>query len=164
MFRSPEQALGFAFRIRDRSVISLPSGINLANKSEPGSNGDRLSQYDLHAQAGMVFSFLSRRPQVEQAYAFYLYGNDRERRLSAAFLAAYLRERLSRYEMNGTKLRRAIQAQTIRQVSDRTGLTQYKAWKFRQDLADELLPVRQRLMDALWQWLTQDVGDLASVE
>jgi len=156
MFRSPEQALGFAFRIRDRSVISLPSGINLANKTEPGNYADRLSQYDLHAQAGMVFSFLNRRPQMEQAYAFFLYGRDRERRLAAAFLGAYLRERLSKYELSSTKLRRAIQAQTVRQVSDRAGLTQYKAWKFRQDLADELLPVRQRLMDALWQWLTQD--------
>lgn len=153
MFRSPEQALAFSFRIRESNVISLPSTVYIAQKVEAQSTTDRLTRYDLHAQAGMVFSFLSRRPEMEQAYAFYLYGTPRERKLASNFIARKNRDRFSRYGLDKFRLRQAILARSVRHVSEVTGLTEWKSWKLRRDIAGVMEPVRNSLMDALWEWL-----------
>jgi hypothetical protein len=154
MFRSPEQALAFSFRIRESNVISLPSTVYIAQKTEAQStSSDRLTRYDLHAQAGMVFSFLSRRPELEQAYAFYLYGTPRERKLAANFVARKYRDRFGRYGLDKYRLRLAILARSVRTVAEATGLSEWKSWKLRRDIAGVLEPVRNSLMDALWEWM-----------
>lgn len=159
MFRSPEQALAFAFRIRGSSVISLPSTVYIAQKVEAQSTSESLSKYDLHAQAGMIFSFLSRRPDDEQAYAFYLYGEPREKRVAANFFARKYRGRLGRFGLNKMELRRAILARSVRHVSQETGLTEWKSWKLRREIAGLLEPARNCLMDALWLWLEPNSGE-----
>lgn len=159
MFRSPEQALAFAFRIRQSTVISVPSGVYIAQKIESQSTSESLSKYDLHAQAGMIFSFLSRRPDPEQAYAFYLYGEPRERRIAANFFARKYRGRFGRYNLNKIELRRAILARSVRHVSQETGLTEWKSWKLRREIAGVLEPARNSLMDALWDWLEPNSGE-----
>lgn len=153
MFSSPEQALAFSFRIRETQVISLPSTVYIAQKVEAQSTAERLSKYDLHAQAGMVFSFLMRRPEMEQAYAFYLYGTPREKRLAANFVARKNRDRFSRFGLDKYRLRQAIMARSVRTVAEVTGLTEWKSWKLRREIAGVLEPVRNSLMDALWEWL-----------
>lgn len=155
MFRSPEQAIAFAFRIRESNVISLPSTVYIAQKTEAQSTAtDRLTRYDLHAQAGMIFSFLAKRPEMEQAYAFYLYGTPRERRLSANFIARKNRERFARFGLDKWKLRQAILSRSVRDMATQTGLTEWKSWKLRREIAAVLEPVRNSLMDTLWDWLT----------
>jgi hypothetical protein len=160
VFRSPEQALSFAFRIRESSVISLPSGVYIAQKTEAQSTSESLSKYDLHAQAGMIFSFLSRRPEVEQAYAFYLYGTPRERKIAANFFARKYRGRFGRFALNKLELRRAILARTVRHVAQETGLSEWKSWKLRREIAGVMEPACNSLMDALWSWLEPNSGDL----
>ena len=153
MFRSPDQALAFAFRMRSSAVISIPSATYIANKTDNENTSDRLTQYDLHAQAGMIFSFLSRRPEDEQAYAFFLHGTIRERRLAATLLLKKNGDRLSRYGLSRVQLRSALLGKSVRDVSEVSGLTQHKAWKFRRELAEIMAPIQDRLMDGLWEWL-----------
>lgn len=153
MFRSPDQALAFAFRMRSSAVISIPSATYIANKTDNEHASDRLTQYDLHAQVGMIFSFLSRRPEEEQLYAFYLHGTIKERRLAAHLLVKKNSERLGRYGLSQKQLRDALVGKSVRDVSDVTGMTQHKSWKFRRELADILAPIQDRLMDGLWEWL-----------
>lgn len=155
MFRSPDQALAFAFRMRNSSVISIPSATYIANKTDNESTSDRLTQYDLHAQVGLIFSFLSRRPEAEQLYAFFLHGTIRERQLAAALLLKKNRDRFSKYGLDTRQLRKALLARSVRDVTDVAGLTHHRAWNLRRDLADLLQPIQHSLMDALWEWLEQ---------
>ena len=155
MFRSPDQALAFAFRMRGSLVISIPSGTYIANKTDDQSTSDRLTKYDLHAQAGMIFSFLSRRPESEQLYAFYLHGTIRERKLAAALLVKRNAERFRKYGLSRVQLRNAIFARSVRDVTAASGLSHYKAWNLRRELADLMQPIQHGLMDALWDWLEQ---------
>jgi hypothetical protein len=159
MFRSPEQALAFAFRTRGSTVISLPSTVYIAQKIQSQSTSDSLSKYDLHAQAGMIFSFLSRRPEAEQAYAFYLYGEPREKKIAANFFARKYRNRLGRFGLNKLELRRAIMARSVRHVAQETGLTEWKSWKLRREIAGVMETARNSLMDALWTWLEPNSGE-----
>lgn len=161
MFRSPEQALAFAFRVRGSSVISLPTTMYIAQKVQQQSTSDSLSKYDLHAQAGMIFSFLSRRPDPEQAYAFYLYGSPREKKLAANFFARKYKGRLGKFGLNKIELRRAILARSVRNLAQETGLTEWKSWKLRREIAGVLEPARNSLMDALWTWLEPNSGEMA---
>lgn len=149
MFKSPDQALAFAFRMRHSHVVSLPSGTYIAQKTDHQHSSDRLTQYDLHAQAGMIFSWLSRRPEDEQLYAFLLHGTIKERRAAASLFVRRNRGRLSRYGLNNAQLKQAVMGSSVRDVSDKAGLTQYKAWRLRRDLAEIFEPVQVRLLTAM---------------
>jgi hypothetical protein len=155
MFKSPDQALAFAFRTRGSLVISIPSGTYIANKTDNENTSDRMTKYDLHAQAGMIFSFLSRRPESEQLYAFYLHGTVRERKLAAALLVKRHAERFRKYGLSRVQLRNAIFARSVRDVTASSGLSHHKAWNLRRELADLMQPLQHSLMDALWDWLEQ---------
>lgn len=155
MFRSPDQALSFAFRMRSSAVISLPSSTYIANKTDNESTSNRLTQYDLHAQAGMIFNFLSRQPEMQQVYAFFLHGTMRERKLAAAFIIKRNRSVFRKYGLSWKELRDAVLGRSVRDVSAVSGLSQYKAWKFRRELAEVLSPLQDGLMDSLWCYITQ---------
>lgn len=150
MFKSPDQALAFAFRMRSTSVVSLPSGTYIANKTDNQHSTDRLTQYDMHAQAGMIFAWLSRRPEDEQIYAFFLHGDTKERRLAASMLIRRNQEVFRKYKLQNRELRNAVLGRSVRDVSEASGLTQYKAWKFRRDLAEIFQPIQDRLMGAMY--------------
>lgn len=149
MFKSPDQALAFAFRMRHSHVVSLPSSTYIAQKTDHQHSSERLTQYDLHAQSGMIFSWLSRRPDDEQIYAFFLHGTNRERWVAAGLLVRRNRDRFRKYGLSNAELRKAILGRSVRESSADSGLTQWKAWKFRRDLAEILEPVQDRLMTAM---------------
>jgi hypothetical protein len=155
MFKSPDQALAFAFRMRNSSVISLPSATYIAQKTDNQHTGDRLTQYDLHAQVGMIFSFLSRRPEMEQVYAFFLHGTMRERSLAASLIIKQNRKVLNGFGLDWRQLKRAVLGRSVRDVVAVSGLSQYKAWKFRRELASILAPLQNSLMDALYEYIEQ---------
>ena len=161
MFRSPEQALGFAFRIRDRSIISIPDFERMQNKVQETDAANRLTQIDLHAQSAFIFNFLSRQKEVNKAYAYFLYGTERERTVACEFLAEALAEKLKRYRLSISDLQSGLLAKNVRKVAEATGMTAYKSWKFRRDLADALEPVRMELLDDLWGWLNPNGEDKA---
>lgn len=149
MFKSPDQALAFAFRMRQSDVVSLPSGTYIAQKTDHQHSSDRLTQYDKHAQAGMIFAWLSRRPEDEQMYAFYLHGTIEERRLAASLISKTHRQVLEKYKLSDTQLSKAILGRSVRDVSAVSGLTKYKAWGLRRDLAEIFEPIQVRLMTAM---------------
>lgn len=153
MFKSPDQALAFAFRMRNSAVISLPSATYIAQKTDNQHTGDRLTQYDLHAQVGMIFSFLSRRPEMEQVYAFFLHGTMRERALAASLIIRANRKVLNGFGLDWRQLKKAVLGRSVRDVVAVSGLSQYKAWKFRRELASVLAPLQNSLMDALYEYL-----------
>lgn len=155
MFKSPDQALAFAFRMRNSAVISLPSATYIAQKTDNQHTGDRLTQYDLHAQVGMLFNFLSRRPEMEQVYAFFLHGTMRERKLAASLIMKKNRAVFRSFGLPWNELRNAVLGRSVRDVVAVSGLTQYKAWKFRRELAGILAPLQNNLMDALYEYLEQ---------
>lgn len=155
MFKSPDQALAFAFRMRNSAVISLPSATYIAQKTDNQHTGDRLTQYDLHAQVGMLFNFLSRRPEMEQVYAFFLHGTMRERKLAASLIMKKNRAVFRSFGLPWNELRNAVLGRSVRDVVAVSGLTQYKAWKFRRELAGILAPLQNSLMDALYEYLEQ---------
>lgn len=156
MFKSPDQALAFAFRMRASSIVSLPSGTYIAQKTDHQHSSDRLTQYDLHAQAGMIFSWLSRRSEDEQLYAFFLHGTIKERRLAASLFVRKNKELFNKYKLSNLALRNAVLGRSVRDVSAASGLTQYKAWRFRRDLAEIFAPIQDRLMTAMYEDLIEN--------
>lgn len=153
MFNSPEHALRFAFRMRHKHVISIPSSSNIANKVDNQSTSDRLTSYDMHAQVGMIFNFLGRQPEDLQLYAFYVYGNMRERKLAANLIVKKYRGTLSKYGLDKVQLRNVLFGRSSRDSAKIAGISTNKAWKLRGELAGILSPIQDRLMDALWEWL-----------
>lgn len=160
MFRSPDQALAFAFRIRNSSVISIPSATYIANKTDNESTSDRLTHYDLHAQVGMIFNFLGRRPEMEQLAAIYLHGAIEEQAAAAKKITDKYRSQFQKYRLNDEQIVTAMLGKTVRDVRDKCGLTQHKAWKFRREVADLIQPHMNSLMDSLWNWLQVSEDDV----
>jgi hypothetical protein len=160
MFRSPDQALAFAFRMRNSSVISIPSATYIANKTDNESTSDRLTHYDLHAQVGMIFNFLERRPEMEQLVAFYLHGAIEEQGAAAKKIIAKFGDHFRKYGLTEEQLIIGMLGKTVRDVRDKCGLTQHKAWKFRRELADVIQPHLNSLMDSLWDWLQVSENDV----
>lgn len=149
MFKTADHALAFAFRMRHSHVVSLPSAAYLANKTASQHGTDQLTRYDLHAQAGMIFSWLSRRPDDEQLYAFFLHGTIRERRLAASLFVRQNRERFEKYKLSNLQLINAVLGRSVREVVQSSGLKQNRAWKFRRDLAEIFEPIQDRLFTAI---------------
>ncbi len=149
MFRSPDQALAFAFRMRHSHVVSLPSGTYIAQKTDHQHSSERLTKYDMHAQAGMIFAWLSRRDEDEQIYAFLLHGTIKERRLAASLFIRRHPDLLTKFKLSTVQLRNAVLGSSVRDVSAVSGLSQYKAWRLRRDLAEIFEPIQMRLMTAM---------------
>jgi hypothetical protein len=97
----------------------------------------------------MIFAWLSRRPEDEQAYAFYLHGTIEERKAAASLIKKQHRKVLDKYKLDDTQICNAILGRSVRDVSAASGLSQYKAWKLRRDLAEIFEPVQMRLMTAM---------------
>ena len=147
MFKHADQALRFAFRMRQKDLISKPS---LTPSQKEKSPAERLSAHDFHAQAGMLFSFLERRPLHEQCYAFLMYGDDRERDASASILSADLA--LPKHIRDRGQLKIALLSKTVRGCAKELGISTYKAWRTKQALHGMLEPLGMRLFNAVEDW------------
>ena len=92
---------------------------------------------------------------MEQVYAFFLHGTMRERKLAASLIIKRNRKVLNQFGLGWRELRNAILGRSVRDVVAVSGLSQYKAWKFRRELASVLAPLQNSLMDALYEYLSQ---------
>lgn len=155
MFSSPEAALRFAFRMREKSIISTPSGVFMSKDKVKSPNAMRLTAYDFHAQAGMIFGFIDRLPQDEQAWVYLNYGNGKERRVCATVISHKLTHNTDaiKYGMGSSDIRKVLLSSSVRQCSRDTGLTNYKSWKIRGSLYAEMEPLMLRTLDKIWDWL-----------
>jgi hypothetical protein len=90
---------------------------------------------------------------MEQVYAFFLHGTMRERSLAASLIIKQNRQVLNRFGLDWRQLKKAVLGRSVRDVVAVSGLSQYKAWKFRRELASVLAPLQNSLMDALYEYL-----------
>ena len=155
MFSSPEAALRFAFRMREKSIVSTPSGVFMSKDKAKSPNAMKLTAYDFHAQAGMIFGRIDRMPQDQQVWVYLNYGNGKERRECAKVMAARLRGNIDavKYGMSASDLIKTLLSKSVRQCAKDTGLTNYKSWKIRGSLYADMEPLMMRTLDELWDWL-----------
>ena len=147
MFKHADQALRFAFRMREKDLISKPS---LTPSQKEKNPAERLSAHDFHAQAGMLFSFLERRPVHEQCYAFLMYGSENERELSAGIFASDLS--MPKHIKDRRQMKAALLSKTVRGCAKELGISTYKAWRTKQALHGMLEPIAMRLFAAVEDW------------
>ena len=155
MFASPEAALKFAFRMRGRAVMSSPSGVFMTKERMKSTGSSRLTSWDYHAQAGMVFSRVNRMPMVQQAWVFFEYGNPMERRISAKELADSIAGRadVKSLKLSKSQIVSALMARTVRGVAKELGSTHYRGWKMRGVLMAALETSMMRTMSDIWEWM-----------
>jgi hypothetical protein len=155
MFSSPEAALRFAFRMREKSIVSTPSGVFMSKDKVKSPNAMKLTAYDFHAQAGMIFGRIDRMPQDQQVWVYLNYGNGKERRECAKVMACKLRGNADavKFGMTDGDVSKALLSKSVRQCAKETGLTNYKSWKIRGSLYADMEPLMMRTLEELWDWL-----------
>lgn len=155
MFSSPEAALRFAFRMREKSIISTPSGVFQSKDKVKSPNAMKLTAYDFHAQAGMIFGRIERMPDDQQAWVYLNYGNGKERRECAKLISSRLAHNADavKYGLGQPEIRKVLLSTSVRQCARETGLTNYKSWKIRGSLYADLEPLMMRTLNELWDWL-----------
>ena len=71
MFHSPEQAIRFAFKIRHKTIVSQAHNVFIGKDKIRSSNrGGSLTAYDFHAQGAMIFGFIERQSELENAWVY----------------------------------------------------------------------------------------------
>lgn len=154
MFRDADQAIRFAFRMRDKSIVSR---MKFKDMDAPTSTAtDRLSVHDFHAMSAMLFAYLNRCPAEQQAAAYLLYGVDSERYFAAKVLAEYCGGRYPKHITTKGQLALALTSKTVRDCADQCGLTNYKAWKVRREMWRVVEPHLWKLHENLEKWLKID--------
>lgn len=153
MFKHPEQALRFAYKMREKSIIAMPHGVYVERLNQPSHDERTLTAYDFHAQAGMIFAFLGRRPELEQAYCMLQYGTPIEKKVGARYIANHSEVRLPNQLTSRTQLRKALMGNSVRKVANDVGISNYKAWKLRKELWSILEPIMLNLYDELDRWM-----------
>ena len=161
MFKHPEQALRFAYKMREKSIIAMPHGVYVERLNQPSHDERTLTAYDFHAQAGMIFAFLGRRSDLEQAYCMLQYGTPIEQKIGARYIANHVEVRLPNQLTSRTQLRKAFLATSVRKVANDVGISNYKAWKLRKELWGILEPIMLTLYDGLDKWRGFDGVDFA---
>ena len=155
MFSSPEAALRFAFRMRDKSIISSPSGVFLAKEKHKNPNATQLTAWDFHAQAGMVFGFIGRLELLEQAWVYLNYGNGLEQKICARLMSTHVLKDpdVARFDQTAPAIRRALTSRTVRSCAKSLGISRMKAFRLRQAIGTAMQQLQYRVLDKLWEHL-----------
>ena len=80
-FYSSEQAIAFAFKTRDKSIVSQSNNV-YSVKERFRHDEDKLSPYDFHAQSALILNFINRQEVFEILWAYWAYGNSSEKEVS----------------------------------------------------------------------------------
>ena len=155
MFSSPEAALRFAFRMRDKSIISSPSGVFLAKEKHKNPNATQLTVWDFHAQAGMVFGFVGRLELLEQAWVYLNYGNALEAKICARLMSAQVVKdpEVARFQKTPSEIRRALLSRTVRSCAKTLAISPSKAFRLRRAVGSAMQPLQYKVLDKLWEHL-----------
>lgn len=153
MFRSADDAIRFAFRMRSKPIISMNSNVYIS-KGEVGQAGHgRLTAYDLHAQSGMIWGYMERLNRAELAWCYLMYGEPREKRVAARELAWYVSRdgEVRGMKRSNADLRRAIESRSIRHCAKLLGVTPYKAMVIRRAVNAAMQPLALMVYEQLEQ-------------
>lgn len=156
MFRSADDAIRFAFRMRHKPIISMNSNVYISKGELGGSGHGKLSAYDLHAQSGMIWGCMERLPREQIAWIYAVYGEPREKRVAARVLSWYVGNDA---EVRGLKrsnadLRRTIESRSIRHCAKLLGVTPYKAMRIRRAVTAAMEP----LGFAVYEYMERRMG------
>ena len=159
MFHSPEQAIRFAFKIRHKTIVSQAHNVFIGKDKIRSSNrGGSLTAYDFHAQGAMIFGFIERQSELENAWVYWMYGDPREKKIAARMLADRY-DGWGRVGLERNDIYRVMLTKSVRKCAEEMGITNYKAWKVRRKILDALTPVERRLLDALWEWIEKSCAE-----
>lgn len=155
MFSSPEAALRFAFRMREKPIISSPSGVFTSKEKNKNPNAAKLTAYDFHAQAGMIFGRIDRMKEASQVWIYLNYGNKNERAACAKVMSVSLVNNPDavKYGLTTNDIRNILLSTSVRHCAKETGLTNYKSYKMRGSLHSSMERVMLDTLDELWTWL-----------
>jgi hypothetical protein len=151
MFRDADQAIRFAFRMRNKSVVSKMR--IMETDTPPSTATDRLTVYDFHAMSAMLFAFLGRCSMPQQAAAYVMYGDEHEKYMGAKILAEYCGGHYPKYITSKGQLVSALTSKTVRDCAEQCNLTNYKAWKVRREMWRVVEPHLWELHKSLEKWL-----------
>ncbi len=154
MFRSAEQAIRFAFRVRGKAVMSRMRFEEFAVSG--GTATDRLTAYDFHAMSGMVFSIISRQAELEQAVCYLVYGEPHEKQVAAKLIAEAENVQLPKHLKTRGDLAKALLSKSVRECSRECGVSHYKAWRVRQSAWGIVEPHLIRLHECIESRLKLD--------
>lgn len=152
MFNSPEQAIRFAFKVKEKTIISQAHNVFLVKEKQRNENRGALNAFDFHAQGAMIMGFVERQGEMETAWTYWMYGSGEEKKLSAR----YLSDRYPALGALGTdrpKIYLAMLSSSVRKCASEIGTTNYRAWKLRRNVLDALMPLERRVLDGLWDWM-----------
>ena len=155
MFNSPEAALKFAFRVRGRSIISSSSGVFVTKDQMRSTASDRITDWDYHAQVGMIFSKINRMPIDNQAWIYFTYGNSSEKLKMAALLTevAILDKSVKELVLTKNTIKIILNSPTVRSAARNALLTNYKAWKYKNIIFSSLNPLMLKTLNEISEWL-----------
>tara|TARA_R100000353_G_scaffold175793_1_gene147148 strand:+ start:685 stop:1155 length:471 start_codon:yes stop_codon:yes gene_type:complete len=152
-FYSPDQAIKFAFKTRDKSIVSR-GGTIFSFKDKFRHDEDKLTPFDFHAQSALILSFINRQQPFEILWAYWTYGNPHEKEASAKQLA--LRYKWRHFNLERDKIYHVLTSRSVRQCARNMSITNYKAWKYRRKALKNLAVEEESLTTKLWDWLKQE--------
>ena len=144
--------------MRERQILSMPTGVFLSKDKQRNPNAAKLTAWDFHAQAGMIFGRISRMPMDQQLWVYLTYGNAREQKVCARMLAMSLTQHPEVVRMGLSKLqvRRILMSSSVRRCASEANITQYQAHKIRGALHPNAQGAMTRALDDLSGWLKID--------
>ena len=151
MFNSPEQALKFAFRIREKSIISKSHNVYQVKERQKTYGKESITAHDLHAQGAMILSYDERLGDMESAWTYWSYGDGGEKAIAAKLLA-------NRFEWTGVEIDRdkifaVMMSSSARKCARDMGISKNRAWGYRRKVIAALSVVERRVLDGLWERL-----------
>ncbi len=151
-FRSADQAVRFAFRMRGRAEYAR------SNPASEGVRGHAISPMDLHGESAMILSKIDGLPRVERSSVMAMYGDRGERAEAMVVLGDYIMPLVA----NGVPDRLFLQIMlmhliyrtpSIRTMAKDSSVSYRQVCKWRSSVAAAWAPLHARAMDRLEQAL-----------
>lgn len=157
-FRSVEQAVKFSFNMSERSEYSRSDPLKIR-----GTSQDDLSPTDLHAQAAMIQSMLTRLHPAERDAVLALYGRGKARSDGIRGLTEYL------WPSIGSTLPQKIDAQivmlhwstkrpSIRKIAEERGVSYRQVCNWRSAVLRSWMPYVVRATERLHDRMFGEAG------
>lgn len=156
-FRSADQAVRFAYRIRGRPEYA---------KTDPGSVGGRghgMSPLDLHGESSLILAKVESLPEPERSSVLAMYGDRGERAEAMVLLGGTIMPLVAsslpnRQTLQVMLLHWATRRPSIRTVAREYSVSYRQVCKWRSAVASVWIPIHVRAMEKLDSVLFGDGG------
>lgn len=152
-FYSAEQAIKFAFKTRERSIVSKPS-FNFFVADKFRHDDDKLTPFDFHAQSAMIFRFIDKQTELEILWTYWTFGNKNEKEKASRLLADKVDWK--RFNLERDDIYLVLLSDSVRKCAKNMSISNYKAWKYRRKALHNLQALEDSLTSKLWDWLERN--------